>query len=302
MGIAIFSFLIVFLLVASGLLLLFNRGKLGQRLAGVLESGRAQKLEGPSRGEQLAHTVRFFAGAVQKAVPKGEQEVSVIRKRLALAGYREPSHIHVFYASKAVLMVLLCLLVILTGLYQRQPFVIIAMSIGLGYLAPDYVVNFAIKRRQENINIGLPDTLDLLVVCLEAGLSLDQSIWRTSDELGGSHPALADELKLVMLEVKAGKNRSDAWKALVARTDMDETRALVSVFLQADQFGTSVSKTLRVHADSLRMRRTQRLEELAAKTSVKLVFPLVLFIFPSLFVVTLGSAMLQISAVLGGKQ
>jgi tight adherence protein C len=302
MQILIISFLIVFLLISSGLMLLFNQEKMGQRLVHVIDSGQSKKPARPSKTEQLTGTVQVFAGAVQKAVPKGQEEVSLVKKKLILAGYRQSAQVHLFYASKAVRIVLFCFLVAMTGVYESQPIVIFALAIGLGYLAPDYALSYKIKARQEAINLGLPDTLDLLVVCLEAGLSLDQSIWRTSDELGPSHPALADELKLVMLEVKAGKSRAEAWKAMVARTDVDETRALVSVFLQADQFGTSVSKTLRVHSESLRTRRTQRLEELAAKTSIKLVFPLVLFIFPSLFVVTLGSAMLQISAALGGKQ
>jgi tight adherence protein C len=302
MEILTISFSIVFVLVTSGLLFLFNRGKMGQRLAVVIDSGHSKKVARPSKAEQFTGTVRVFAGAVQKAVPKGQQEISLVQKRLILAGCRQDSHVHFLYASKAALIVFFCFLVAMTGIYESQPIVMFALAIGFGYLAPDYVLTYKIKARQEAINLGLPDTLDLLVVCLEAGLSLDQSVWRTSDELGPSHPALADELKLVMLEVKAGKNRADAWKAMLNRTDLDETRALVSVFLQADQFGTSVSKTLRVHAETLRTRRTQRLEELAAKTSVKLVFPLVIFIFPSLFVVTLGSAMLQISAALGGKQ
>lgn len=297
---AILAFFVLFLLISSGLLLLFYREKLGHRLTAILESGRESK-GGPSRRAQLGDSIRVFAGAVQKAVPKGEKEASLIQRRLIVAGFRQDAHLHLFYASKAVLVVLLSVVAGLTRVYEWQPFVVFAMAIGLGYLIPDYGLNYAIKARQNALRFGLPDTLDLLVVCLEAGLSIDQAIWRTSEELGPSHPALADELNLVMLEMKAGKNRADAWKALVDRTDTDETRAVVSIFVQADQFGTSVSKTLRIHADTLRTRRTQKLEELAAKTSVKLVFPLVLFIFPSLFVVTLGSAILQLNAALGGK-
>jgi tight adherence protein C len=137
--------------------------------------------------------------------------------------------------------------------------------------------------------------LDLLVVCLEAGLSLDQAVLRTSDELRFSHPVIADELALVMLEVRAGKSRVAAWRSLAERTDLDDIRMLVSILVQADQFGTGISKTLRTHSETMRTRRRQRVEEIAAKTSVKLVFPLVLFIFPSIFVVALGSAVIQIS-------
>jgi tight adherence protein C len=298
---AILAFLICFLLASSALLLVFNRAKLGNRLTSVLGSERKDKLDAPTKAERLNDSIRAFAGAVQKAVPKGENEVSLVRRRLILAGKRQHWHVHMFYASKAALAVALVLLATITGAYEWQPFVVFAIAIALGYLLADYWLSHATKGRQDDIKFGLPDTLDLLVVCLEAGLSLDLAVLRTSDELASSHPAVSDELKLVMLEVKAGKNRADSWKALVERTDTDETRALVSIFLQADQLGTSVSKTLRIHGDTMRTRRTQRLEELAAKTSVKLVFPLVFCIFPSLFVVMLGSAMLQITSSLDGK-
>jgi tight adherence protein C len=293
---AIFAFLIFFLLVSSGLSLLFYREKLSQRLAGIIGSGRAVKVEGPRKVEQFNDSIRVFAGALQKAVPKGEKEVSVVQKRLILAGYRQEAHLQLFYASKAFVPMLLCVLAAVTGAYTWQPFVIFAGAIVLGYLIPDYWLGHRITARQNAISSGLPDALDLLVVCLEAGLSLDQSVLRTGDELEFSQPALADEINLVMLEVKAGRSRADAWRGLMERTDLDGIRMLVSILLQADQFGTGVSKTLRVHADTMRKRRTQRVEELAAKTSVKLVFPLVLFIFPSLFVVMLGSAIIQISA------
>jgi tight adherence protein C len=136
----------------------------------------------------------------------------------------------------------------------------------------------------------LPDVLDLLVICMEAGLSLDQATARTAQELNQSQPELCDELNIVVLEQHAGRGRADAWKHMAERTGVESVRNLVSMLVQTEQFGTSIAKVLRVHSDSLRVQRVQMIEELASKTSVKLVFPLVLFIFPALFLVTLGPA------------
>jgi tight adherence protein C len=139
----------------------------------------------------------------------------------------------------------------------------------------------------------LPDVLDLLVICIEAGLSMDQATARTVVELKKAQPEMCDELGIVVLEQRAGRPRSEAWKHMAERTDVDCVRNLVSMMVQAEQYGTSVAKILRVHGDTLRTQRVQAVEEAAAKTSVKLVFPLVLFIFPSLFVVALGPAFIS---------
>src|SRR5271165_432092 len=294
MGYAILAFLVIFLLAASGMLLLFYRETLGRRLAVIIGPNRDEPLR-LTKKEQLNRSVRTFAGTLQKAVPKGETEISAVQKRLILAGFRQESHVNVYFASKIVLPLVLSVLAIVTGVFQLQPFIVLLAAIAVGYLGPDYWLGFRIKARQTDIGLGLPDALDLMVVCLEAGLSVDQAVVRTSDELRGGHPAMAEELNLVMLEVRAGKNRSDAWKAFADRTDQDDVRVLVTVFVQADQFGTGVSKTLRIHAETMRTRRSQRVEEMAAKTSVKLVFPLVFFIFPSFFVVMLGPAFIKIS-------
>jgi tight adherence protein C len=147
-----------------------------------------------------------------------------------------------------------------------------------------------IKARQKRIRRGLPDVLDLLVICTEAGLSLDQATARTASELSKAQPDLCDELGIVVLEQRAGRARADSWKQMADRTGVDSLRNLVSMLVQSEQFGTSIAKTMRTHADTLRTQRIQAVEEQAAKTSVKLVFPLVFFIFPALFIVTLGPA------------
>jgi tight adherence protein C len=135
--------------------------------------------------------------------------------------------------------------------------------------------------------------LDMLVICIEAGLSLDQATARTAEELEKAQPQLSDELHMVVLEQRAGRPRSEAWKGMADRTGVDSVRNLVSMLVQSEQLGTSVAKTMRVHSDTLRTQRVQQVEEEAAKTSVKLIFPLVFFIFPSLFVVLLGPAVLM---------
>jgi tight adherence protein C len=140
----------------------------------------------------------------------------------------------------------------------------------------------------------LPDVLDLLVICMEAGQSLDQATARTAQELSRAQPEVSDELGIVVLEQRAGRPRVDAWRHFAERTAVDSVRNLVSVLVQAEQFGTSVAKTLRIHSDTLRTQRRQQVEEQAAKTTVKLVFPLVLFIFPSIFLVTLGPSVIII--------
>ena len=220
------------------------------------------------------------------------QEVSVVQKRLIRAGYRRDADVNIFYAAKVLSPLALTFLATVTGMYTLGPFFIYALTVGLGFLAPDFWLGNRIKNRQRRIRLGLPEALDLMVICSEAGLSLDQSTLRVSQELKHSQPQISDEFGLTMLEQRAGKPRDESLKALADRTDIDVIRTLVNTLVQADTFGTSVSKTLRIYSDTMRTQRRQNAEEQAAKTTVKLVFPLVFFIFPSLFVVALGPAMI----------
>jgi tight adherence protein C len=225
-------------------------------------------------------------------VPRNSADVSTVQKRLARAGYREPSYINIFYSSKVLVPGALCLFATITQLYSYSPLFVYALAAGLGFLAPDFWLNHRISARQMQLRLGLPEALDLMVICVEAGLSVDKATMRTAEELRISQPAIADELSLVYLEQRAGRPRAEAWKHVGERTDVDTIRSLASILIQADKFGTSVGKTLRTHSEALRTRRRQDAEEKAAKTTVKLTFPLVLFIFPSLFVVTLGPSMI----------
>jgi tight adherence protein C len=233
-------------------------------------------------------------GQFEKVVPKSKAEMSVVQQRLVRAGFRNDSAVSLFYGAKFVVPFVLCFLAFVTGIWRYSPFLVYMVALGLGYLLPDFWLGNRMAARQASIRRGLPDVLDLLVICIEAGLSLDQATSRTAEELAIAQPAICDELGIVVLEQRAGLPRATAWKNFADRTNVESVRNLVSVLVQSEKFGTSVAKTLRVHSDTLRTQRRQKVEEQAAKTTVKLVFPLVLFIFPSLFLVTLGPAAIKV--------
>jgi tight adherence protein C len=294
MGIALISFGAVFLLVASTGLLLFYREAMIQRIGEVVNP-RAKKAGLLSSIQQTGSSLGGFVEQLNRILPKSDAEVSVIQKRLIRAGFRKDAAVQIFYGAKVLVPLALCIVAVATGLASYSPFFAYAIALGLGFLLPDFWLGRAIKKRQKKIRSALPDALDFLVICIEAGLSLDQATQRTAQELSLSYPAISDELDIVVLEQRAGRLRSDAWKQFAERTDVDTVRVLATVLVQAEQLGTSVTKTLRVHSETLRTKRRQQVEEQAAKTSVKLVFPLVLFIFPSLFVVVLGPPMIIMS-------
>jgi tight adherence protein C len=291
MGFAAFTFLAVFLLIASAGLLLFYREVMVRRISEVINPRREQKSL-ISTIKQTGFSIGNVVERFEQVMPKSEKEVSVIKQRLARAGFRDQSAVKLFYGFKVVTPLVLCLVAMVTGLASLSPFFVYVLALGLGFLAPDFWLGRRIDARQKRIQKGLPDVLDLLVICMEAGLSLDQATARTAQELGKAHPDICDEMGVVVLEQRAGRARSDAWKVMGERAGVDSLRNLVSMLVQTEQFGTSIAKMLRVHADTLRTQRVQMVEEMAAKTSVKLVFPLVFFIFPALFLVTLGPAVI----------
>ncbi len=184
---------------------------------------------------------------------------------------------------------------------RRHRWLIVALFALIGYLLPGVWLSRKIKARQKVIRNGLPDALDLMIVCLEAGCAMDQAIMKVGEELAGAYPALSEEFKLLITETRAGKPRIEAFRNLASRTGVDDVRALVAMLVQTDRFGTSVSQALRTHAETSRTKRRQRAEETAAKIGVKLVFPLVFLLFPAFFVVTLGPAIIQFVRVLFGQ-
>ncbi|MFZ0337304.1 MAG: type II secretion system F family protein [Terracidiphilus sp.] len=289
MTFVILAFLAVFLLIASGGLLLFYREAMLKRISEAINP-RPKEKSVTSVVQHAKSSIGNLMESVENLMPKSKQEVSIIRQRLTRAGYRNESAIKIFYGTKVATPIVLAAIALVTGLANLGPFFVYLLAFGVGFLGPDFYLGKMIAKRQKKINRGLPDVLDLLVICMEAGLSLDQATARTAQELTQSQPELCDELNIVVLEQHAGRARSDSWKNLSERTGVESVRNLVSMLVQTEQFGTSIAKMLRVHSDSLRVQRIQAVEEMASKTSVKLVFPLVLFIFPALFLVTLGPA------------
>ena len=290
MGLTFIVFGVAFVLIAVVGYLASNQTAVRDRLAAVI-SPQTKQTTLLGSFQQSGLSIKGIVGQFERLMPKSQKEVSIIQLRLTRAGYRNSSATKIFYGTKFLLPLGLCAAAVLSGLGKSSFFIYIA-ALGLGFLIPDFWLGHLIKKRQAKLRRGLPDVLDLLVICIEAGLSLDQAVMRSSQELAMAHPDLCDELSIVVLEQRAGRPRTEAWKNLSKRTDVDVIRSLVSVLVQSEAFGTSVAKTLRTHADTLRTQRVQKIEELAAKTTVKLIFPLVLFIFPSLFVVVLGPAVI----------
>ena len=293
MGIVLLTFVVIFGLIVSGGLLLFHREEMLQRISDVINPKPKQK----SLLSAIQQTGLSIGGVVEhfdNVIPKSQAEVSVVLQRLQSAGFRDPSAVKIFYGSKVLTPLLLGLLALVTGVGAMSPFFVYVLAFALGFLGPDFWLTRRIKTRQGRIRRGLPDVLDLLVICIEAGLSLDQATARSSVELKLAQPELCDELGIVVLEQRAGRPRGEAWKHLADRTDVDAVRNLTTMLIQAEQFGTSIAKTLRVHGDTLRTQRVQAVEEAAAKTTIKLLFPLVFFIFPTLFLVALGPAVISI--------
>jgi tight adherence protein C len=293
MGYALVTFSVVFLLIASGGLLLFYRETMLQRISEVINPA-AKKPK--SLLETIQQTGLSIGGVVEhfdQVLPKSQAEVSIVHQRLISAGFRKESTIKMFYGSKVLVPILLAVLAAVTGLGNLSPLLVYALALGLGFLVPDFWLGRKIKSRQKRIKLGLPDVLDLLIICIEAGLSLDQATARTAEELRKAQPELCDELGVVVLEQRAGRARADCWRNMAERTGVDSVRNLVTMLVQSEQLGTSIGRTLRIHSDTLRTQRVQAVEEAAAKLTIKLLFPLVFFIFPSLFIVILGPAVIS---------
>ena len=214
-----------------------------------------------------------------------------LQERFINAGLRAPGYAELYFAAR--LLGPLAAVVGASFISSNTGFWMMGLA-GVAFMAPDIVLTELIRHRREEIRLGMPDAIDLLVICVEAGLGLDQALLRSGQELAISHPPIAEEFNQINLEQRAGKGRIDAWKSMADRTKLDVIRNFSSMLAQTDRFGTPISRALTTFSDSLRMRRRQQAEELAAKTTVKLVFPLVLFIFPSIFIVLLGPAMITI--------
>ncbi|MBP1685313.1 MAG: Flp pilus assembly protein TadB [Deltaproteobacteria bacterium] len=238
---------------------------------------------------------------LSRIVPKSARDMSRLQRTLAAAGYRRPGAAVVFSMAEVIIPAVFAVIsMLLLGFRTRTAWGVTAFVAVVGYFVPGVILDRKIALRRKQIRNGLPDVLDLLIVCLEAGSSLDQAIVKAGDELEITYPMLADELRTLNMETRAGRPRIEAFRNLAQRTKVDDVRAMVAMLVQTDRFGTSVAQALRTFADSLRTRRRQEAEERAAKVGVKLVFPLVLCLFPAFFVVALGPAILRFIHVFFG--
>lgn len=267
---------------------------------------RLQEISGFKHEEHVNHKDGSFdvswADPVAKIIrPSDDWKVSKLKSKMVQAGYRSKSAVTVFLFFKLALAVVLPIVMAVPlgvaisadGINNQLIFLLAILSFA-GFMFPNYIVNNRIKQRQVDIVDAFPDALDLLVVCVEAGLSLDSAILRVAKEISFSWPVLGEELQILSLELRAGKSRQEALDSLAARTGLPEIQALVSILIQAEHFGTSIASSLRDHADEMRLERIQKAKETAAKLPVRMAVPIILFIFPALFLVLLGPAALSI--------
>ena len=279
--------------VLGALVFAFIPGELG--IAGRLS--RFLNVAAPVREAEFAEKqrerVRETLASVGKIIaPKTGSSRSQLM--MVRAGFRRPDAILAINGVKVLLPLALMVIAVASGLYRWNPVLVLALAALIGYLIPEAWLLWRIRARQHRLRLAIPDGLDLLVICVEAGLGLDHALLRVSEELQIAHPELSQELQLVNAEMRLGKTRVEALRELARRTGLDDIKSLVAMLVQTERFGTSIAQSLRVYSDDLRLKRRQRAEEAAAKVSVKMVPVLVFFIFPALMVVILGPAAITI--------
>lgn len=256
--------------------------------------GSGSRRRRQSRKQQLHDVIRVLGEHVER----GGLDVDGWAKRLVQAGFWSPDAIRIFFGTQVVStagLVFLGLTVgALLGARLLGTLVLAFWLGGLGWLIPGWYILHRRKTRRLQVQAALADALDLLVACVEAGMGLNQGVVRVAEEIRNISPALSEELTMVNLEIRAGTPRDQALRNLAERTGLEDVEALVSALIQTERFGTSIGRALRIQADTMRQKRRQRAEEAAAKTTIKLIFPLVLFVFPALFVVILGPAVIQV--------
>ena len=261
------------------------------RLAGI--AGPVQ--DEPKFAERQRDRMRDTLANVGKILPApGTDKATRTQLLMIRAGYRSPEALLAMRGVKLVFPIATLAGVYFSGLYRINTFFIPVVAFALGYLLPDMWLTWRVSSRQGRLRRGLPDALDLLVICVEAGLGLDQALLKVSQDMKISHPELSEELQFVNLEMRIGKTRIDALRELARRTGLDDIKALTAMLIQTERFGTSIAQSLRVYSDDMRIKRRQRAEEMSAKTSVKMVPALVFFIFPALMVVILGPAIITL--------
>ena len=250
------------------------------------------------RRQQRLDRMKSVLQTFGERMESGRKDSSEVRQFLLQAGYVDPNSVAIYWAARvflaAGLVAAALTLLPLVGTTVLQMLMAVVWLGGIGWVGPVFYVRSKLKARQKELQKAMPDMLDMLVVCVEAGLGLNQAFVRVADEIDHVSVVMAEQLALVNLEMRAGTPRDEAMKNLADRTGLNDMKSLVSMLIQTDRFGTSVADALRVHSDTMRTKRRQRAEEAAAKTTIKLVFPLVLFVFPAMFVVVLGPSVIAI--------
>jgi tight adherence protein C len=247
-------------------------------------------------GERRAENILVSIGKIlpaSKGKNASRDQVLLIR-----AGYRREGAVLAIKGVKLLCCVGMVCAAIWTGVYSVNPIVVLMLAAAMGWLGPEFWLASRVKARQKCLRLSLPDAMDLLVICVEVGLGLDQALLKVADEIAIVHPELSAELHMVSLEMRVGKTRLDALRDLAHRTGLDDIKALVAILAQTDRFGTSIVQSLRTFSDELRTKRRQRAEEMSAKVSVKMVPVLVFFIFPALLLVILGPAVIIVRKTL----
>jgi tight adherence protein C len=286
---------VVTLIVAAVLIYALTPGRadIMGRLARI--SGIAVPQEEPKFVEKQTERMRTKLADLGKILPAPSTKGMSRDKLLIIrAGYRDPDAILTIRGTKVALPIAALAAVYFTGVYRTNPYMMFPLALLGGYLLPDFWLTWKVRRRQHRLRRALPDALDLLVICVEAGLGLDQALMKVSQELRITHRELSEEFQLVNLEMRVGKTRIEALHELGRRTGLEDIKSLVAMLVQTERFGTSIAQSLRVYSDDMRIRRRQRAEEMSAKTTVKMVPPLVFFIFPALMVVILGPAVITL--------
>lgn len=266
----------------------------------TLRDPRGREKSKSSVSELLEKAAPTLAAPLQ---PKTEKEVNQLKQQLDEAGFRSDAAPQIFMAIKFMAAIAGGLAggayTLLSVGFTTNGLVYMLGGLGLGFILPGLVLKFLSSKRKQKIFLGLPDALDLMVVCVEAGLGLDQAMRKVSDEMKHSHRVVAEEFTICNFQIQMGKERKEVLQELGTRNGDDDLRALASTIIQAEKFGSSVGRALRVQSDSMRTKRRQMAEEKAAKTAVQLLFPLVLFIFPGIFVVLVGPAAITIVEQIG---
>lgn len=269
-------------------------GRIYDRVGGIAESVSETETVSVKPRDVV---VRVFE-QIGEQIPLNPADQTITKRDLVMAGFRSEGAIKIFFGIKVMFCIVMFLFALMLHRHLTDNpilrIVFLIAATGLGYYAPGLFLESQVKKRQEKLRLSLPDALDMMVVSVEAGLGLDQALQYVAREIEENHPELSDELGLVGLEMRAGKRRAEALRNLADRTGEEELRKLVAILIQTDRFGTSMGESLRTHSDFMRLRRKQEAEERAAKVGVKLVFPIFLFILPSMMIVAAGPAMLSL--------